>query len=327
MTKVIKWGIIGPGKIAQGFASSFSKIKHAKLYAVASRDEDKAKAFAKQHGIEKCYNTYEDLVNDEAVDVVYIATPHTFHAEHTLLCLNNKKAVLCEKPLTLNAKLASMMIAAARKNDTFLMEGMWSRFFPTTIKTLELIQKGLIGEVKYVRADFGFYAPYDPKGRLFDPVLGGGAMLDVGVYPLFLSLFLLGRPDQIKSFAHLSEAGIDTITSALLSYKNGALANIVSSIVADTPKTAEVVGTAGMITIHAPWYKASSLTLKPNNGKEKVYDLGYEGTGFEFQIREVMHCLQNDQKESKLMPLDFSLMMAEVSDEIRKQCGIKYAVD
>lgn len=327
MTKTINWGILGPGKIAKGFVSSFLKIHDAKLYAVASRDEEKAKAFAREYNIEKFYGSYEDLVNDPAVDVVYIATPHAFHAEQALLCLNHKKAVLCEKPLTLNHALAAEMVAVSRKNNTFLMEAMWTRFFPTTIKASELIQKGLIGVVKYVRADFGFHAPYDPKGRLFDLALGGGAMLDVGVYPLFLSLFLLGKPAEIKSFAQLSKSGIDKMTAALLFYESGAIADIFSSVVADTSKTAEIVGTAGTITIHAPWYKGSSLTLKPNNGQEKIYDLPYEGTGFEFQIREVMHCLQTNKKESKLMPLDFSLMMAEVSDEIRRQCGVRYSVD
>jgi predicted dehydrogenase len=327
MSKTIHWGIIGPGKIASQFASSFSNIKNAKLYAVASRDSEKARTFARKHNVEKYYGSYIELVEDPMVDVIYIATPHTFHLEHSLLCLNNKKAVLCEKPLTLNAKLATQLIDAAKRNDTFLMEGMWTRFFPTTIKAFELIKNGSIGEVKYMRADFGFHTSFDPSGRLFDVSLGGGAMLDVGVYPLFLSLLLFGRPDEIKAFATLTSTGADEMTTALLSYKNGTVANIFSAVMADTPKTAEIVGTSGMITIQSPWYKASSLALKDNAGKETRFDFSYKGTGFEFEISEVMRCLQDSKKESALMPLDFSLMMAEVSDEIRRQCGIVYSVD
>lgn len=328
MSRTINWGIIGPGKIANRFASSFKALPQATLYAVASRDIQKAKAFAKKYALQKCFDNYEALANDPDIDVVYIATPHAFHREHTILCLQNKKAVLCEKPLTLNYKYALEMVSVARKNNIFLMEAMWSRFFPTTIKTLDLIKQGVIGDIKYLRADFGFKSPgYDPKSRLFDLSLGGGALLDVGVYPLFLALLILGRPDHIQSLATLAPTGADEIISAIFRYKNGALANILSSIIIDTPKDAEIIGTSGTITIHTPWHKATSLTVKHANGSEQRYDFPYEGTGFEFQIQEVMRCLQNNQKESELMPLDLSLLMAEVSDEIRKQCNIHYPED
>jgi predicted dehydrogenase len=327
MSRIINWGILGPGKIANRFASSFINISTGKLRAVASRDSEKAKVFAKQYSIPVSYDSYEALINDPEIDVIYIATPHPFHAEQTLLCLNAKKAVLCEKPLTLNHTLASRLVTAARQNDTFLMEAMWTRFFPTTIKTLELINKGSIGDVKYLRADFGFKAPYNEASRLFDLSLGGGAMLDVGIYPLFLALLILGKPTEIKSFAHLSATGADEITNALLYYKHGAIANILSAIVTDTPKNAEIIGTEGTITIHTPWHKASVVTLQKNSGDEERFALPYSGTGFEFQIEEVNHCLQNNKKESDLMPLNFSLMMTEVSDAIRAQCGIKYIED
>lgn len=328
MTRIINWGIIGPGKIANSFASSFKAIPNARLHAVASRDMDKAKAFAKTYDVEKCYNNYESIANDHAVDVIYIATPHVFHREQTLLCLTNKKAVLCEKPLTLSRKDAMEMIDCARSNNVFLMEAMWSRFFPTTIKTLELIREGAIGEIKYLRADFGFKSPtHDHKSRLFDLSLGGGSLLDVGVYPLFLTLLILGRPNAIKSFASLAPTGADEILNAIFHYNNGAIASILSAIVADTPKDAEIIGTLGTITIHSPWHKANTLTLKTNDGYEKRFEFPYEGTGFEYQIQEVMRCLQNNQKESHLMPFDLSLLMAETSDEIRRQCGIQYESD
>ena len=328
MSRTINWGIIGPGKIANRFASSFEAIPDATLYGVASRNLEKAKSFALDHNIPNYFDDYEALVNDPHIDVVYIATPHAFHLEQTLLCLQNKKAVLCEKPLTLNHKYAVEMVTAARSRSVFLMEAMWSRFFPTTMKTLELIRAGAIGDVKYLRADFGFKVPsYDPKSRLFDLSLGGGALLDVGVYPLFLALLILGRPDSIKSLASLAPTGADEIVNAIFHYKNGTMANILSSIIIDTPKDAEIIGTTGTITIHTPWHKANSLTVTKNSGKQQRYDFPYEGTGFEYQIQEVTRCLQNNQTESKLMPLDLSLMMADVSDEIRKQCGVVYPED
>lgn len=325
MDRTINWGIIGPGKIANRFASSFESIPNAVLYGVASRDLEKAKLFASNYGVKKCFDSYEALASDPNIDVIYIATPHTFHREQTLLCLHNKKSVLCEKPLTLSYNDAQEMITTAKKNKVFLMEAMWSRFFPTTIKTLELIHKGAIGDVKYLRADFGFRSPsHDPKSRLFDLSLGGGALLDVGVYPLFLACLILGRPHSIKSFATLASTGADETVNAIFHYENGAIANILSSIVIDTPKDAEIIGTKGTITINTPWHKAESLTLSAEDETEQRFDFPYEGTGFEYQIREVMHCLQNNQTESKLMSFDLSLLMAEVSDEIQRQCSINY---
>jgi predicted dehydrogenase len=327
MTRIINWGILGPGKIANRLASSFGKIPEAKLYAVASRDIEKAKAFAHEHNIPNCYDSYEKLIDDPNIDVIYVATPHSFHYEQTLLCLHKKKAVLCEKPLTINLRCAGEMIATARKNKTFLMEAMWTRFFPATHKALEIIKSGKLGDVKYLRADFGFKAPFDPNSRVFNVKLGGGAMLDVGIYPLFLSLLVLGKPDSITSAAHLNATGADEIINALLYYKSGSIANILSSVVADTPKTAEIFGTLGRLTMQTPWHKTSTLTVRLDDGSEEEFTFPYEGTGFQYQIEEVTQCLLNNKIESDLMPLDFSLMMTSVSDEIRKQCGIKYPED
>jgi predicted dehydrogenase len=327
MDRKINWGILGLGKIANRLASSFGEVADANLCAVASRDIDRAKAFAQQHNIPTCYNSYDQLIDDPNIDVIYIATPHTFHQEQTIRCLNKKKAVLCEKPLTINYRCAKEMVDVARMNNTFLMEAMWTRFFPATKKALEIIHSGKLGEIKYLRADFGFKAPFDANGRVFNLALGGGAMLDVGVYPLFLSLLIFGRPDAISSFAHLNGTGADEITNALLYYKSGTIASIMSAVVADTPKTAEIFGTLGRLTMETPWHKASALRVNMNDGSEEQFSFPYEGTGFQYQIQEVTQCLLNKKSESDLTPLDFSLMMASVSDEIRKQCGIKYQED
>jgi predicted dehydrogenase len=323
----IRFGIIGPGKIANRFATSFENVTGGKVYAIASRDLAKARAFADTYKAEKSYGSYEELLNDPNVDAIYIATPHPFHYEQTLLCLNAGKPVICEKPLALNYKQASEMITTAKKNNVFLMEAMWSRFFPATKKTLELVQSGIIGEVKYVQADFGFAAPVDLNNRVYNLSLGGGAQLDVGVYPLFLALVLLGRPDQIKAISQLASTGADTTTGALLSYKNGSIAHILSSIVTDSPKQADIMGTKGRIIMQSPWHKSQQITIKLHSGEVTEFPFPYPNNGFQFQAEEVINCLKTNKKESDLMPHSLSLLMAEVSDEIRKQGGIKYAAD
>ena len=259
--------------------------------------------------------------------MIYIATPHPFHYEQTLLCLKNGKAVLCEKPLALNYLQASEMIETARQNNVFLMEAMWSRFFPATKKTLELIQSGAIGDVKYLQADFGFAAPHDLNHRVYNMALGGGAQLDVGVYPLFLALLLLGKPEAIKAFSTLASTGADETTGALLSYKNGSIAHILSSIVTDSPKQADIMGTKGRIIMQTPWHKSQHITLKPNSGEPGEFPFPYPGNGFQYQVEEVINCLSTGKKESDLMPHSLSLLMAQVSDEIRKQGGIRYTAD
>jgi predicted dehydrogenase len=325
--KNIRFGILGPGKIANRFASSFEHTTGAKVYAVASRDQAKAKNFADTYHIEKIYGTYEEMINDAEVDVIYIATPHPFHYEQTLQCLKRGKPVLCEKPLALNYRQAHEMIEAAKKSNVFLMEAMWSRFFPATKKVTALVQSGVIGEVNYLQADFGFVAPVDDNNRVYNLALGGGAQLDVGVYPLFLALLLLGKPAEVKAFSTLATTGADATTSALLKFGNGSIAHILSSIVTDSPKQADIMGTKGIIIMQTPWHKSQHVTVKLNTGETIEYPFPYPGNGFQYQIEEVVSCLKANKKESDLMPHSLSLLMAQVSDEIRKQGGVKYKED
>lgn len=323
--KTLNFGIIGPGKIANRFADAFQFVPRARIYAIASRDREKASTFASTHKIEKLYNSYADLVRDPVVDIIYIATPHPFHYEQSLLCLRNGKAVLCEKPLAINLKQVKEMVDTSRKSKVFFMEGMWSRFFPVIHKALELIKSGTIGEIKYLQADFGFPAPLNPDSRIYNLALGGGAQLDVGVYPLFLAMLFLGKPDETRAFSHLASTGADATTGVLFNYKSGAIAHIFSSIVNDTPKEAFIMGTKGRLHIHSPWYKSMHLTLQLNSGEKTEFPFPHSGNGFEFQIEEVVRCLNEGKIESDLMPHRMSLLMAEVSDEIRRQGGVKYA--
>jgi len=256
--------------------------------------------------------------------VIYIATPHGFHAELAIMCLEHKKPVVCEKPLTLDRASAVKVVSAAHRNNTFLLEGMWSRFNPAVIRTKELIEAGTIGEVRHMTADFGFKKDYDPKSRLYDLALGGGSILDVGVYPLFLALFILGRPDSTHATAHLAPTGADESCGFTLDYKYGATAQLFSSMIVETQKNAEICGTRGSIVIQSPWYKSMGLIVSKEGSAEERIPLPYPGNGFEFQIDEVTRCLDLGLKESPLMTHNFSLMKAEISDEILRQVGVKY---
>lgn len=323
--KQYRWGIIGPGKIAGKFAAALSLAGNARLKAIASRDLSRARSFAATHGAEQIYDSYEQLAADRDVDVIYIATPHGFHAEHALLCLQHGKAVLCEKPLALNAAQATEMIAASRQHHAFLMEAMWTRFLPVMRQATDLIAAGKIGEVRYIRADFGFPAPFQPASRLYDLRLGGGSLLDIGIYPLFLCLYLLGKPDHIRAAGHLSPTGSDETCHALLTYDDGRSAVITSTLACHTSLTAEIAGTEGSIRLPAPWYKNNRLSWHRTGQPEDTIVLEPMINGFEYQIREVARCLEAGAIESPAMSHEFSLTMSRIMDEIRRQIGVRYA--
>jgi predicted dehydrogenase len=322
--KTYNYGIIGPGRIATSFCKALQRCERVKIYGVASRDVQRAKDFAQQFGATKTYNNYEAIAEDPNIDVIYIATPHAFHAQHAINCLHHKKPVVCEKPLTLDHATAEKIVQASRDNNTFLLEGMWSRFNPSVSLAKELIEEGTIGEVRHITADFGFKKDYDPKSRLYDLALGGGSILDVGVYPLFLALFILGKPDSIQTTAHLAPTGADESCGFTLTYKYGATAQLFSSMIVETRKDAEICGTRGSIVIQTPWYKSMGLIVSREGQPEERIPLPYAGNGFEFQIDEVTKCLDLGLIESPLMNHDFTLLKAQVSDEILKQAGVKY---
>lgn len=322
--KTYNYGIIGPGRIANSFCKALQRTERVNIYGVASRDTQRAKDFAQTFGATKTYSSYEAIAQDPDIDVIYIATPHVFHADQAITCLRNKKPVVCEKPLTLDHATTSKVVQAARDNKTFLLEGMWSRFNPAVRMAKELIEAGTIGEVRHLTADFGFKKDYDPKSRLYDLALGGGSILDVGVYPLFLALFVLGKPDSIQTNAHLAPTGADASCGFTLHYKYGATAQLFSSMIVETRKDAEISGTRGSIVIQTPWYKSMGLIVAREGQPEERIPLPYPGNGFEFQIEEVTRCLDLGLTESPLMTHEFTLLKALISDEILKQAGVKY---
>lgn len=323
MRKTYRWGILGAGKIAAKFASAINYVEGADLYAVASRDQHNAEAFAASHQATKAYNDYNTLAADPEVDIIYIATPHAFHCDQARLCLQHRKPVLCEKPMALDRIEVSRMIAAAKENNCFLMEGMWSRFMPAINKVLE-VKDELLGHVRYARADFGFQAPYDPASRLFDVKLGGGSLLDVGIYPLFLTVLLFGEPETIQAVGKLSGTGADEYCNVHFQYPSGETASIFSSITIKTSLTAEIAGTKGRIYMHNPWYRTNAITIELDSGEKQEYSFPHEHNGFEYQVRHVMDCLDKGLTESPLMPLDFSLTMSRIMDKVREQVGVIY---
>ncbi|MES2308875.1 MAG: Gfo/Idh/MocA family oxidoreductase, partial [Verrucomicrobiota bacterium] len=260
------------------------------------------------------------------IDAVYIATPHPFHQENSILCLKEGKAVLCEKPFTINALEAAEVIDVAKEQKQFLMEGMWSRFLPHVVKARELIQSGAIGDPRLLQADFGFKGEWNPEGRLFNPHLGGGALLDVGVYPISLSFYLFGAPKKIQSQACLGKTGVDEQASLLFEYEGGRMALLSTSIQTTTPQEAVIMGSEGSIRLHRPWWGPSHLTLTTKRGDE-VMAFPKVGNGYNYEAEEVGRCLREGLFESPVMPWDESLAIMKTMDALRKEWGLVYPME
>lgn len=327
MKRNYRWGILGAGRIAEKFCLALDHTEGNKVYAVASQEIEKAKAFAAKHDAPKYYQGYQQLAEDPEVDIIYIATPHAFHAEQAALCLTHKKPVLCEKPLALTHKETQTMIAQAKEAGVFFMEGMWSSCMPATRKALSIIADDIIGPVEFLRADFGFAAPYDPDGRLFNLALGGGSLLDVGVYTIFLAHQFLGEPAKIQSVGKLASTGADEYCNMQFQYDGGQTAMIYSSITVKTSLTAEIAGSKGRIYLTAPFYKSNKLILELNTGETSSFDFPHEVNGFEFEIRKVAECLDQGLLENPWMPHEYTLAMARVMDKVARQVGIDYGRD
>ncbi len=320
----INWGIIGLGKIANRFANDIALSGNAVLYAVASRDLTKAKNFSQKYNAFKYFNSYEKLLKDPDIDVVYIATPHTFHFENVMKCLKYGKHVLVEKPMGMNGKEVSTIINEAKSRNLFLMEGIWTRFIPATKKLIELLKLNIIGDIISVKADFGFKAYFDPQSRIFNKSLGGGSLLDIGIYPIYLSLLVLGIPADIKAMARITETGVDSYCAMLFDYQNSAKAMLESTTEADTPIESYIYGTEGYIKLHRRFHHARKISVHINGKEEKVYDLDYEGEGLLYEIQEVNTCILNNETESKKLPLTTSLSLIQIMDQVKEKIGLRY---
>ena len=322
----LRWGILGCGSIANNFATGLQSVPEAKLQSAASRTPGKADTFADKFGAPTRHTDYESLAHDPDVDVVYVATPHPMHAEHAILCLNAKKAVLCEKPFTVNAAQAQAVIDAAGSNNVFCMEAMWSRFFPAMRRVHQLVKDGAIGDLRMVQADFGFRAGVNPEGRLFNPALAGGGLLDVGVYCVSLASLLLGTPTQVTGVAEIGETGVDEQAALALMYDGGRIASITTGVRTTTPHVAFLLGTDGSITLPAPWWKPTGYILNAN-GKEETVDVPFVGQGMNYQAQEVAACLAAGKTESDIMPLDETLSIIQTLDTLRALWGLRYPME
>jgi predicted dehydrogenase len=324
--KLTKWGIIGPGNIAHTFAKDLAFANTPqKITAVLGHNVQSTFEFAREFNIPDYFTNVKEFIKNRNMDAVYIATPHPQHYEQALACLENNIPVLCEKPMTINTAQCSELIKAAEMHSTFLMEGMWIRFLPSITQVLDLIRQGMIGKVTSVRASTSFKAPHEPDNRFFDPALGGGSLLDLGIYPVFLSLLLLGKPSSVQAIAKLSEEGVDEACSIMLNYKDGSHAILESSLSSSLNIPAEIVGEEGIIKILNPWYeKATGIELQRNGEGKIIYPCYWEGHGLYFEIQEVIQCIQNNRISSELLSHCFSLDMIKVLDEIRSQIRVTY---
>jgi predicted dehydrogenase len=322
-----RWGILGTGSIAVKFATGLTVVPEAKLLAVGSRSKATADAFADRFGAPRRHASYEALAEDEDVDAIYVATPHSLHRDNSILCLRAGKAVLCEKPFTINAAQARDVINIAREQGCFLMEAMWTRFIPAMVRVRELLAGGAIGEVQVISADFGFRAPVDPGHRLFDPAMGGGALLDVGVYNLSLASMLLGPPTQIASWAHLGKTGVDERAGMVLGYDQGQMAVLHTALRTNTPQEALIMGTEGWIRLHSPWWCPDTFTITAPGREDETQQLPFEGNGYGHEAAEVMHCVRSGRLESDVMPLDETLQIMGTMDQIRAQWDLKYPME
>lgn len=325
----IRWGILGCGKIANKFAADLRLVRDAELIAVGARDSERAKAFASTYNATHAFDSYEGLVSCPEVDVIYIATPHGFHHEHALLCLRHGKAVLCEKALALNLRQVKEMIEESKRSNVFLMEAFWTKFLPQYQAVQSLVSAGTIGEIRMIHADFGFSGGDTPAQRLYDPALGGGSLLDVGIYPVFLATSLLGRPDNINAIMDPYDTGVDRQIVMNLQFASGALASLSASFEVETPVSATIMGTRGYILMKNRFHNATcELELVTGRDTSQVIDVfREEGYGYQFEARHVTECLRDGLKESPVMQFNDSLLLMETLDRIRDRCGIKYAVD
>ena len=324
MRNTLNWGIIAPGRVAHRFAQDLSLTDGARLYAVASRSQERAKTFADMYGAAHAYGSYEEILSCPDLDIVYIASPHSGHYEHTRMCLTKGIPVLCEKPLAMNLAQARDMVATARSSGTFLMEAIWTRFIPLFEETLQLLQEGILGEIMTVRADFGFRALSPATHRVFNKALGGGSLLEAGVYPVFLALLLLGKPERIQAAAVLGETGVDESCAVLLECPGGKLAILDSSAVTKTGTEAFIYGEKGTVHLYDRLQRPTQRSIHFYEKASEHRTLQQTGSGYCHEIMEVGDLLRAGKLESDKLPLDFSLLLMETLDAIRKEAGIRY---
>jgi predicted dehydrogenase len=320
------WGIIGPGNIAHDFANDMKLVSvPQKITAVLSDHEQSADAFADEFNIGGRFTELEDFAKNSGVDIAYIATPHPLHYEAVKACLQNRIAVLCEKPVTINHIQQKELVQLSKETNTFLMEGMWIRFLPNFRKLIELIDQKKTGDVISVKASMYFKAPRDENSRYYDPAKGGGSLLDLGIYCIFLSTLLMGVPKCIKAVAKLSDKEIDEACAILLSYTGHRYAMLESSLLIRENSPAVIYGSKGIISILNPWFeKSPALVVQMDDGQKENISFSWDGHGLQYEIEEVIKCISEGKIESSLLPASLTCNVLKVMDEIRNQVNVEY---
>lgn len=318
------WGILATGTIAAKFTEDLRLVPDAEVVAVGSRTAAAAEAFAQRYDIPRGYGCWADLAADPDVDVVYVATPHAAHYSAALICVEAGKAVLVEKPFTLDVTTAENLLAVAREQRVFAMEAMWMRCLPGIRRVAELLADGAIGQVTAVHAEFGIPGPFEATHRLRDPALGGGALLDLGVYPVSLAHLALGAPATIQATAQLTAEGVDANSGLLLGYPGGAIAALTCGMVGGTRNAASITGTDGRIDLPGPFHRPRRFTLHRHGGEPEEFETPFEGWGYHFEAAEVSRCLAAGQLESPLVPHAATLEVLAVLDAARSQLGVTY---
>ncbi|MDR1437007.1 MAG: Gfo/Idh/MocA family oxidoreductase [Candidatus Symbiothrix sp.] len=316
MGKNYNWGLLGAGHIANKFADGLKELSNAVRYAVAARSLDRAETFRENHGFEKACGSYEEMLADPLVDIVYISTTNNLHFEHTMMCLEAGKAVLCEKPFASNREQVEKMLAKAREKNVFLMEALWSRFLPCMIRFKEQMEAGMIGKPLLLQCNFGFISPFDPCKRIYDPALGGGSVPDIGIYPVFTAMYLFGYPEEIKVTSVPAPTGTDWTTSILFKHKGKEISMLTSSFETNLDNEARLYGDKGYLKLHTMFHMLTRLSINRNNGYEEEIPAHSTGNGYNYEAAEVMACLDEGRTESDGMSLSFSLDLMRVLDEI-----------
>ncbi len=324
MKKKYKWGILAPGKMSAKFTKALLLLDNVELYAVGSRDLNRSKQFAEEYGFRKYYGSYEEMAADPDLEVVYIASPHSHHREHALLCLKHGKAVLCEKALALNSKEVGDMISEAAKRKIFLMEALWPQFQPIYKKTRQVLETGGPGKILHLDARFSFQAPFDPGDRKFNLALGGGSLLDIGIYPVIDALYFLGVPDDILAKALFSETGSEDSISVIFGYNDGRMATLYSSFNTAAGIGCDLLCEKGNLYFSRERDMSQRLVVELNGKEKEEYSLLPEGMGYQYEAIEVMKCLDEGKLESDIVPHSFSLNLINTLDRIREAAGIVF---
>ncbi len=323
--RTIKWGIIGTGNIATKFATALNRMENIELEGVASRDLRRAEDFAKRFHFHKAYGSYEELAKDPSIDVIYISTPHQEHKGNAALCIRNKKSVLCEKPFTLNKEEALYLISLAREHKVFLMEAMWTKYLPVTGMVKQWINEKKIGNVKYIQASFGSLVNFNEDHRVFNLQKAGGALLDVGIYPLTYAIYMLGSlPEQVVSTAVIGRTNVDEQNVISLRFKEGALADLSSAITAETGNDAWIIGDKGKIFVPYFWKGEKAQRFSLDGELLETYSVPFLANGYEYEAEEVNKCIWEGKLESDIHSLSDTLNIITIMDQIREQWGLKY---